>query len=336
MRLGLIGAGRWGALQRDAFASLGAPPVRVLVSSAASAARVQDAWGVEAVTDLDAFLAAGLDAVVIASPNHLHARHAIRALDAGLHVLLEKPMALTVTDAEAVRDAAVRAGRVLALGHEIRTFAWAEEARRRIDDGSLGTVRHLDLALWRRPYRAGAGGWKADPAKVGSSILEEPIHYLDLARWWLGDPDALQAFATSRAGREGGWENLDVRLFFAGAQATVRRSIAAWGHRVDLTIVGDDGAFRAVWAGAMDADPAPRQEAWLHHGSDRDAPAERLELRAPSGHAHDLPRQARAFLDACAGRGAPLAGADDGVEAVRLCLRAERSLRDGQVRTELA
>jgi myo-inositol 2-dehydrogenase/D-chiro-inositol 1-dehydrogenase len=250
-------------------------------------------------------------------------------------VLLEKPMALTVEDARAVRDAAVRTGRVLALGHEIRTFAWAEAARAAIEDGSLGRVRHLDLALWRRPYRAGAGGWKADPAKVGSSILEEPIHYLDLARWWLGDPAALQAFATSRAGREGAWENLDVRLFSPGAQATVRRSIAAWGHRVDLTIVGDDGAFRAVWAGTMDADPAPRQQAWLHRGADRDAPAEAVELRDPSGHAHDLPRQAQAFLAACDGRGEPVANADDGVEAVRLCLETERSLREGERRVEL-
>lgn len=340
-RLGLIGAGRWGAAQRDAFASVGVPIHRVLVSSASSAQRVREAWQVEAVSDLDAFFAAsgdaaGLDAVVIASPNHLHARHALAAFDRGLHVLVEKPMALTVDDARAIVEASERAGRVLAVGHEIRTFAWAEAAATLIGDGELGTVRHLDLALWRRPYRAGSGGWKSDPAKVGSSILEEPIHYLDLARAWLGPPEALQAFATSRAGHEGAWENLDVRLFAGDAQASVRRSIAAWGHRIDLTIVGDDGAFRALWEGAMDADPAPRQAAWLHRGGDRDAPAEVVALREPSGHAHDLPRQARAFLDAIEGRGTPVAGGQDGLEAVRLCLEVERSLRADGRRIDLS
>ena len=335
IRLGLIGAGRWGAAQREAFARVGVPIARVLVSSEKSAERVRRDWGVEAFRELDAFLTGPLDAVVIASPNHLHARHARAALARGLHVLLEKPMALTVEDATAILEAAERSGTVLAVGHEIRTFAWAEEAQRRIADGTLGPVRHLDLALWRRPYRAGAGGWKADPAKVGSSILEEPIHYLDLARAWLGPADALQAFATSRAGHEGSWENLDVRLFVGEAQATVRRSIAAWGHRIDLTVVGDDGAFRAVWEGAMDADPHPRQAAWLHRGGDRDAPAEAVVLRSPSGHAHDLPRQADAFLAACEGRGDPIADGHDGLEAVRLCLEVERSLREGQVRVPL-
>ena len=335
-RLGLIGAGRWGAAQRDAFARVGVPPERVLVSSASSAHRVRSEWGVEAFDDLDAFFDAPLDAVVVASPNHLHAQHARAALDRGAHVLLEKPMALTVEDARSVVTAAERAGRVLAVGHEIRTFAWAEAAARLIADGDLGTIRHLDLSLWRRPYRAGAGGWKSDPAKVGSSILEEPIHYLDLARAWLGPPSSLQAFATSRAGHEGSWENLDVRLVAGTAQASVRRSIAAWGHRIDLTLVGDEGSFRAMWDGSMDADPAPRQAAWLHRGDDRDAPAERIALREPSGHAHDLPRQARAFLAACEGRGAPIADGEDGLEAVRLCLAVERSLDQGQVSVPLS
>ena len=334
-RVGLIGAGRWGAAQRDAFAQAGAPPERVLVSRPESAERVRATWGVEADTDLERFLAAPLDAVVIASPNHLHARQAIAALERGLHVLVEKPLATRLDEAEAVVAAARDRGLVLAVGHEIRTFAWAETAGGLIADGTLGTVRHLDLALWRRPYRVGSGGWKADPAKVGSSILEEPIHYLDLARWWLGDPAELQAFATSRACHEASWENVDVRLFFAAGQATVRRSIAAWGHRVDLTIVGDLGSFRAEWEGAMDADPDPRQQAWLHVGDDRDAPAAPVALRSPSGHAHDLPRQAHAFLDAVRGHGEAPASGDDGLAAVRLCLEVERSLRAGGRRIDL-
>jgi myo-inositol 2-dehydrogenase/D-chiro-inositol 1-dehydrogenase len=339
-RIGLIGAGRWATLHREALEEVGpeagAELAGVLVASEASAERVRSTWGVPAYRSLATFLDAELDAVIVASPNHLHVEHAAAALRSGRHVLVEKPMALDVAGAERLLREAEAAGRLLAVGHELRTFAWAETARRLLNDGALGAPRHLALDLWRRPYRAGAGGWKADPAKLGSSILEEPIHYLDLARWLLGEPRALQAFATSRAGREGSWENLDVRLWTHGAQASVTRSIAAWGHRVTLTIVGDDGSFRAHWAGRMDADPDPRVEAWLHAGDDRDAPAERVPMRAATGHAFDLPRQTRAFLDACAGGPPPPATGEDGLAAVRLCLAAERSLREGEIRIDLA
>lgn len=335
VRVGLVGAGRWAGLHREALRRLGSDAAAVLVASDASVHRVESAWGVPASTDADAFFGGDLDAVIIASPNHLHAPQAIRALRAGLHVLLEKPMALTVEDAEAVRAEADAAGRVLALGHEIRAFAWAAEAKRLLDAGALGTPRYVAIDLWRRPYRAGAGGWKADPAKVGSSILEEPIHYLDLAAWWLGPAHALQAFATSRAGREGAWENLDVRLWAGAAQASVTRSIAAWGHRVDVRIVGDAGAYRASWVGAFDADPAPRVEGWLHRGEDRDAPPEALDLPAATGHAFDLPTQTAAFLAAVRGEGAPIAAGGDGVEAVRVSLAAQRSLEAGEAKLDL-
>ena len=334
LRVGLIGAGRWAGLHREALATLGVTPAAVLVSSASSAERVARDWNVHAFHEASAFFEVNLDAVIIASPNHLHAQQAIAALERGLHVLVEKPMALAVDDAEAVVAAAERTGRVLAVGHEIRTFAWAEEAKRLIDRGVLGTPRHVHLGLWRRPYRAGAGGWKADPAKLGSSILEEPIHYLDLAAWWLGPVTGLQAFATSRAGRESAWENLDVRLWTAEAQASVTRSIAAWGHRVTLEIVGDEGAYRAEWTGRMDADASPTVLGWLHRGEDRDAPPEPLALRSQTGHAFDLPRQAEAFLRACLGEGDVIATGIDGVAAVRLSLAAERSLREGEVRID--
>lgn len=340
MRVGLIGAGRWAEAHRRTLAEagpeLGAELVAVLTSRPETAARAAEAWGVPAEHELDAFLAHDLDAVIVASPNHLHVPHATAALRSGRHVLLEKPMALDLAGADALLDAARGAGRTLALGHEMRVFAWAEAAKRVVDEGRIGAPRHLALDLWRRPYRGGAGGWKADPARVGSTILEEPIHYLDLARWILGDPTALQAFATSRAGREGAWENLDVRLWFGdAAQASVTRTIAGWGHRATLGIVGDDGSFRASWIGAFDADPAPRVEAWLHAGRGRDEPAERLDVRTATGHAFDLPRQLAAFVAACRGEASPPADGADGRAAVRLCLEAERSLREGEARRAL-
>ena len=329
VRVGLIGAGRWGAVHRDALDAAGAELAGVAVSSAASAKRVQAAWNVPATDRLDELFGWGMDAVIVASPNHLHARQAIAALDAGKHVLVEKPMAISEGDCRQVLAAAERSGCVLAVGHEMRVFKLFARVKEVLDAGRIGAPLHCDLRLLRRPHRAGSGGWKIDPEKVGSSILEEPIHYFDLVRWYLGETTTLQAWATSRSGREASWENLDVRLGFAsGAQALVTRSLGGWGHHVSLDVVGERGALRARWDGARDVDPRPRVSLVVD--------GEQVDVPDRTGHAYDVPIQTRAFLAAVQGRGAVPADGEDGCAAVALCLAAERSLREGSALLQVA
>jgi myo-inositol 2-dehydrogenase/D-chiro-inositol 1-dehydrogenase len=333
LRVGLIGAGRWADAHRRTLQGAGAELVAVATGSEAGARRVRAEWGVPATTDLDALLAMDLEAVIVASPNDLHAAQARRALASGKHVLVEKPMALTLADADALVANARASGRVVAVGHAMRVFELFERVKGLLDAGRLGEPLHLGLDLWRRPHRAGAGGWKADPSRLGSSILEEPVHYLDLARWYLGDPTEVLAWASSRPGRAALWENLDVRLRLAPAAdggdrwARVSRSIAAAGHRIDLTLVGSEASLRAHWAGAMDVDPEPDVRLVLHHaGGD-----EVQEVPRATGHAHDLVRQTRAFVRAVR-TGTPVpATAEDGRAAVALCLAVEASLATGGV-----
>jgi myo-inositol 2-dehydrogenase/D-chiro-inositol 1-dehydrogenase len=332
LRVGLVGAGRWAEVHRDALGSVGAELVGVAVASEASAERVRRGWGVRATTELAELLRWPLEAVVIASPNYLHADHGEAALRAGKHVLIEKPMAITLEGCDRLLAAATRADRVLAVGLEMRVFTLFAAVRRLIDEGRIGRPLHLKLDLWRRPYRSGSGGWKSDPAKLGSSVLEEPIHYLDLARWYLGDPERLQAWATSRAGREGLAENLDVRLEFAGgARALVTRSIAAYGHRVTMMLVGERGALRAGWSGAMDVDRKPEVELTVHD----DDGTERVAVPRESGHAFDVPLQTAAFVAAIE-RGQPVpANGEDGRASVALSLAVGDSLAGGSAVIEL-
>jgi myo-inositol 2-dehydrogenase / D-chiro-inositol 1-dehydrogenase len=325
-RFGLVGAGRWGAAHREALARAGAPLTLVATGSEASAERVRADWGVAATTSLDELLAGPIDAVVIASPNDLHARQAIAAIDAGRHVLVEKPLAVTAGEARAVEAAAAaRPDLVVAVGHEMRAFGLFEAVKRALDEGRIGPARHLALSLWRRPYRSGSGGWKSDPARLGSTVLEEPIHYLDLARWLLGEPREVLAWAVSRSPRESGWEALDVRLTFAdGVVALVTRSIGAYGHAVDLRLTGGSGALRARWEGRQDVDPEPTVSLTIADASG----VHEEPIGNRTGHAHDLWRQTAAFVAAIVAGAPPLADARDGRIAVELCLAVERSLRE--------
>jgi myo-inositol 2-dehydrogenase / D-chiro-inositol 1-dehydrogenase len=323
----LIGAGRWAAVHRSTLPRAGARLVAVATGSDASRERVEREWGVFATTDLGALLERPeVEAVVIASPNDLHATQACAALEAGKHVLVEKPMALDVASAERVRRLAAHGDRVLAIGLEMRVFTLFERVKALLDEGTLGAPVHLALDLFRRPHRAGSGGWKQDPARLGSSVLEEPIHYLDLARWYLGEIATVQAWATSRPGREDLREQLDVRLESVhGAVANVTRSVAAGGHTVDLRVVGERGALRATWRGRMDVDPSPSVRLELH-----DAAGSRLlPVTAATGHAHDVWRQSAAFVRSVREGVPPRATARDGVVSVALCVAVERSLELG-------
>lgn len=332
MRFGLIGGGRWAQVHRDALATAGAELAAVLVSSDASAERVRSGWGVHSFTDLAEFLDREFDAVIVASPNYLHAQHALAVLRSGRHVLIEKPMALTVEDCDRIVEAAAAAERVAAVGLEMRFFQLFQGVKQLLEDGAIGAPLHLRLDLWRRPYRAGSGGWKSDPSKVGSTVLEEPIHYLDLARWYLapvtGEPQALTAWATERPEGGAAWENLDVRLDFGVAQALVTRSIAAWGHQVRLQLVGTAGALEASWQGEMDLDPHPEQSLLLKRGHAPEAEVVRVPV-PPSGHAFDVPKQTAAFMAAVRGEASELASAEDGRASVALSLAVEEALRSG-------
>lgn len=326
-RVALIGGGRWAEVHRDALRSLGLEPAAVLVSREESAQRLRDEWGVPAETELGRFLAVPSDAVIVASPNHLHAAHAQAAVGAGRHVLVEKPMSLRVEECRDLIRTAQEAGVVLAVGHEMRVFTLFEQVRQVIESGDVGAPVHLKLDLWRRPYRSGVGGWKADPEKLGSTILEEPIHYLDLARWYLGPVADVQAWANSRSGREGMWENLEVKLEHeSGARSWVTRSIAGFGHSVTLMLVGEQGSLRGSWRGAMDMDRSPEVRLELQRAGNE---TEVVAISQATGHAFDLPRQTRAFLAAISGSGEPAASGEDGCAAVDLCLAVERSLRGG-------
>ncbi len=330
VRFGLIGAGRWAAVHRRALELSGQALAGVAVGTEASAERVRADWGVRATTSLEELLGWPIDAVVVASPNHLHADQAVAALEAGKHVLVEKPMALTLADCDRMLAAAAAAGRVLAVGHEMRVFSLFEGVKR--EAAALGAPRHLDLRLWRRPYRSGASGWKRDPAKLGSSILEEPIHYLDLARWLLGEPRTLQAWSSSRAGHEGSHEDLDIRLTFeGGASAMVTRSLAGFEHHLSCDLTCARGALRARWDGRADTDEEPSVRLTV---GEADGVRE-IPVTQRTGHAFDVPRQTRGFVEAVHGRLPPPATAEDGRAAVALCLAVERSLRASSAVVEL-
>ena len=104
-----------------------------------------------------------------------------------------------------------------------------------IDDGAIGDPLYALIELWRNPYRQGAGGWRYDISRVGSWILEEPIHFFDLARWYFasaGEPVSVYAAANGkRADHPELHDNFSAILNFPrGRYVVVTQTLAGWEH----------------------------------------------------------------------------------------------------------
>lgn len=200
--IALVGFGAWGRQHAQSIASLPELELRAIAcagDASADAARaafpsahvVRD-WR-EAVTRDDVMV------VDVAVPNHLHAEIAVGAMRAGKDVLLEKPMATTLADCDRVLAAERETGRLVSIGHELRQGAQWERIKSLIDGDAIGDPLYVNINLFRNFYRSGAGGWRYDRARVGSWLLEEAVHYFDLALWYCerhGDPVSLRAWAT--------------------------------------------------------------------------------------------------------------------------------------------
>ena len=333
MRIALVGYGAWGqhharALDEAPSAELAAIVAHGEVSAAAAAAGRPH---VPVHRDLAPVLSdPGIEAVVIAAPNALHAPLALAALKAGKHVLLEKPMALTLADCDALVAAAKAAGRVLTIGHEMRVSSQWGRVKELIGEGAIGAPRHAGITLFRFPYRTGSGRWRYEAGSVGSWILEEPVHYFDLLLWYgeaWGPPVTLRALADGDPRMPNA---LAVTLRFAGGQfATLNTVVGGFEHHVALQVMGEAGAIRSLWSASMDRSFSPT--ASLHVFRGRALPGEMAEALplAATGEVFELVTQAEQAVQGFrAGRA--LVPPEAARDAVRCCLLAERSAREGR------
>ncbi|MCX6033065.1 MAG: Gfo/Idh/MocA family oxidoreductase [Chloroflexi bacterium] len=189
VRFGITGSGYMARTHAEAIRRLG------------SAARLVAFWGGSRAPDLAARYgvdcertAEGLakrpdiDAIVVTTPHPLHARETMLALEAGKHVLVEKPMATTLEDCDRMVDTAARRGLILAVGYTLRFRNNAPRARDLIAAGAIGRVLTMHYSMIRRMDDNFGGNklaWMSSPDAVGFLIDGLP-HGIDLIRWLTG------------------------------------------------------------------------------------------------------------------------------------------------------
>jgi predicted dehydrogenase len=207
----------------------------------------------------DMITLANLQAIVVATPDDLHYPITMAALDAGLHVLCEKPLAYSLTQAKAMLEKAQSVG----VKHMVCfTYRWNHVHRylkQLLDEGYIGRCYHINIRFlgdFGRNF-----GWRNDKNRTSGSLSEMGSHMIDLARWYVGDID--QVFGQlntliNRTGPDGkpietATDAAILALRFAnGAQGAIQLSwvaqVGKLGNRQDVILCGEEGTLEVKYS----------------------------------------------------------------------------------------
>lgn len=305
LRIGFVGAGFIANVHAGILA--GDPRVRVRAvfdPDERNAALFALKHGVNAAPSLDDLLAS-VDALYICSPNALHATVAVRALDAGLHVFSEKPMATSPDEARAVLDASRRARGVYQAGFNRRFAGVYLALKLRIDAGALvptSVLMKMNRGELRRP------AWTGDPAISGGFLYETPVHMLDLARHLFGEPQEI--ICRARATVYDQLDDFSMLLTFASGLTAV---LAASAHATWLF------PFERIEVYGDHAIVATEEMERISFASGLGSQAETLDFaQQPFEERWGYIEEDQRFVDAICGAGEPAVSAEEAYRTTAL------------------
>lgn len=270
-----------------------------------------------------------VDLVIVSTTNHALAPLTLAAVEAGKHVLVEKPAARSASELEPVLAAARRRGVVVKVGFNHRFHPALLQARQLVDEGAIGPLLYVR-------GRYGHGGrvgydqeWRANPAlSGGGELLDQGVHLIDLARWFLGEFTHVQGITGTFFWRMPVEDNGFLALQTAAGQvAWLHASCTEWKNLFCLEIYGRDGKLQIDGLGGsygverlsfykmLPQMGPPETTIWEYPGEDRSWQAEFADLRR-----------------SLAGERACGATLEDGLAALRIVeetyrLRAPQTLR---------
>jgi predicted dehydrogenase len=223
VKLGIVGTSWWAdAMYMPALANHPNAEVCAVVGRDLHHARAfAKQWNIpEVYANLDDLLATdSLDAVVISAPNKLHYPMAMAAIEHGLHVLCEKPLAMTYTEAFRMADAAQTAGVHTMVPFTYRFMPTARYLKELIEQGYIGKPYHLNMRYYTGYARDGKYMWRFDLAESGSGVVGDlGTHWLYLADWFYGEVRAVSAMLKSHVPRA---PRPDEKPYEAGDDAAV-------------------------------------------------------------------------------------------------------------------
>ncbi|TWT90167.1 Glucose--fructose oxidoreductase precursor [Pseudobythopirellula maris] len=337
---GIVGCGMISRFHAKALGDTrGAKLVACCSSNPKSAAKLADEFGVTAHADLKALLAdPAVDAVCICTPSGAHMEPAVAAAKAGKHVLIEKPLEVTLKKCDRVIAACEQAGVQLATIFPSRFHGASQTLKKAVDGGRFGRMTMGDAYIkWHRTqeyYDSGAwrGTWALDG---GGALMNQAIHTVDLLLWLMGPVEQVCAQTATLAHERIEVEDTAVATlrFASGALGVIQATTAAWpGYLKRIELHGDSGSaileeesIRA-WDFAKprksDAKVREAMNRGDEHGGGAGDPA------AIGHHAHA--KQFADFIAAIRAERSPAIDGHEGRRSVELILAIYKSAKSGK------
>jgi UDP-N-acetyl-2-amino-2-deoxyglucuronate dehydrogenase len=338
LTFGIVGCGAISTQHLEAIEAIEGARLGGVVSASAERARaVGERRGVPWSTDVEELLTRpDIDAVSILTPSGLHASQALAAIGHGKHVLVEKPIALSVGDADRVIDEASRRGLTVATVSQRRFEPVMEALHAAVEAGTLGTVALiLTEGLYSRPQSYyDSSAWRGTIALDGGVLMNQAIHMIDLVRWLGGPVRSVAAHVATRTHEMEAEDTATVSLRFAsGALGTIAATTSATPEfPPELRIYGDAGHVRVVGEAAVEWDvpgrpaPPPASPTEAAEGAERAAGVSATWGTTAVGYV----RQYRDFIGAVRTGRQPAVTAHDGRNAVAIVTAAYESSSSGR------
>ena len=322
MKIGMIGSGLQAKRRGPVLQDIQGDDLVLIASRRIERAKaLSESLGCEATNDWKQVIARpDIEAVLVLTPPHIHAEMSIEAMRAGKHVLCEKPLSRTLEEAQNMVEVAKQEGVVLKCGFNHRHHPGIKQAKELLDQGAIGKPCFI-----RSRYGIGARPeyhqeWRADSEVVsGGQLMEQGIHIIDLARWFVGDFVEVSAFVETRylesiAPLE---DNAFVLLRSAnGTVASLHSSLTQWKNLFSFEVFGEEGYVSVEGLGG-----GYDTERLIFGKKDLYAPFSEQITEFRGGDRSWL-EEWKEFANAIEEKREPLGSALDGAEGLRLAFAA--------------
>ena len=294
-------------------------------------------------TDYDKMLAEGDDihAVAVVLPNTVHKAGTVASLDAGKHVLCEKPLTITLAQTQAIIDAADRTGRIVQVGTQSRHAPGYQFLAEKLRAGLLGEVLYgwaqTFRADWRKLYPDpevdSKKNWRMKQSEGGSIVYEMGIHTIDVFNWFIhSEPvevTSLGGVHNSRLQTRDSWDHASVAVRYAnGAMLNYGGNLYACGGPGPDVLFGDGASLEIGGRGARQTTLYKRPY-WRPYGKGG-GPVSKETIELPGMSADPSILQYAHFLDAVQGKKPPFPSARDHRPAVLIARASQLSETEGR------
>jgi UDP-N-acetyl-2-amino-2-deoxyglucuronate dehydrogenase len=250
-RIGLVGCGRISKNHFDAIAKVeGLQLAAVADTDVERAQKAGEEHGVPSFSSLDQMLATGnVDIVSICTPSGLHAAQGVAVAKAGKHVLTEKPMSISLAQADELIRATDEAGVHLFVVKQNRLNPPIQLLKRAVDKGRFGRIYMANVTVrWQRPQEYyDAEPWRGTWEFDGGAITNQASHYVDLMQWLVGPVESVLAKTATQARRiEAEDSGIGILKFRSGALGVIEVNVLTYPRNLEgsITILGEKGSVK--------------------------------------------------------------------------------------------